>query len=170
MTTVAPGSLLSKLDEIDTNTTGVVGGDASAANQTAVQADAGNDASKALAIQGITGGKVISVEITPQLEAHTSAAAASLVAKASAGVIYSVSGYNAKTSAQYIQVHNTSSLPADSVNPVKSFKVEASSQFSFDFAGIAGVTMSTGITVCNSSTLDTKTIGSADCRFEVGYK
>lgn len=37
------------------------GGDASAANQTAVQANAGSDASKAEAIQGITGGKAVTV-------------------------------------------------------------------------------------------------------------
>lgn len=35
------------------------GGDASAANQTAVQATAGSDASKATAVQGITGGKAV---------------------------------------------------------------------------------------------------------------
>lgn len=37
------------------------GGDASAANQTAVQATAGNDASKAVAVQGITGGKAVAI-------------------------------------------------------------------------------------------------------------
>ncbi len=37
------------------------GGDASAANQTAVQALAGSDAAKAVAVQGITGGKPIEV-------------------------------------------------------------------------------------------------------------
>lgn len=37
------------------------GGDASAANQTAVQATAGSDASKAVAVQGITGGKPVPV-------------------------------------------------------------------------------------------------------------
>jgi hypothetical protein len=36
------------------------GGDASAANQTAVQANAGSDASKAVSVQGITGGKAVS--------------------------------------------------------------------------------------------------------------
>ena len=40
---------------------GGTGGDASAANQTAVQANAGSDASKAVAVQGITGGKSVPV-------------------------------------------------------------------------------------------------------------
>jgi hypothetical protein len=37
------------------------GGDASAANQTAVQANAGADAGKAVAVQGVTGGKPVAV-------------------------------------------------------------------------------------------------------------
>jgi len=40
------------------------GGDANAANQTAVQAVAGADASKAIAVQGITGGKPIPVTMS----------------------------------------------------------------------------------------------------------
>lgn len=40
---------------------GAGGGDASAANQTSVQAVAGSDASKAMAVQGVTGGKPIGV-------------------------------------------------------------------------------------------------------------
>jgi hypothetical protein len=40
------------------------GGDASAANQTVVQAIAGNDAIKAIAVQGITNGKVIPVSLS----------------------------------------------------------------------------------------------------------
>lgn len=39
------------------------GGDASAVNQTAVQANSGSDASKAVAIQGITGGKSIPITV-----------------------------------------------------------------------------------------------------------
>lgn len=38
------------------------GGDASAANQTAVQANAGSDASKAVAVQGVAGGKAVKVD------------------------------------------------------------------------------------------------------------
>lgn len=94
--------------------------------------------------------------------ATAGAAVASKVFKASAGILREVNGINTKTTAQYIQVHNATSAPADSATPTIVMLVEAGANFSIDL-GEDGQYFSTGITICNSSTAATKTIGSADC-------
>lgn len=94
---------------------------------------------------------------------------ASRVVKTTSGVLREIIGYNSKTSAQFIQVHNASSLPADTAVPDLIFTVAASSNFFIDFSD-TGYYCSTGIVVCNSSTGPTKTIGAADCWFDVLYK
>jgi len=91
------------------------------------------------------------------------------VAKASAGVLYSVSGYNSKATAQFIQVHNATALPGDGAAATAIMRVEPLSNFSMDF-GKFGRYFSTGIVVCNSSTGPTKTLGANDCWFNVQYK
>lgn len=95
--------------------------------------------------------------------------AASKVIKGSAGTLFGIAGYNSKASAQFIQLHDASSLPADTAAPEFNITVPAASNFSIDF-GTRGMTFSTGIVVCNSSTAETKTIGAADCQFFARYE
>jgi hypothetical protein len=101
--------------------------------------------------------------------ASTTAYAASLIVKASAGVLYIVTGFNSRSSGQFIQIFDSATLPADTSVPKVIFYVESNSNFSFDL-GVYGRAFSSGIVVCNSSTGPTKKIGAADCWFDVQYK
>ncbi len=93
---------------------------------------------------------------------------ASRVVKTTPGVVYGLAGYNSKASAQFIQLYDAISLPAEDAVPVFVLSVGASSNFSVDF-GIYGRKFAAGIVIGNSSTGPTKTIGSADCFFDIGY-
>jgi hypothetical protein len=105
-----------------------------------------------------------------EINLYSSAAAeASAVVKSSSGRIYMLVGHSTSGSDQWIQVHNTTSLPANGAVPVISFKATAGKNFSFSIPE-PGIPLNTGIVVCNSSTQLTKTIGSADCSFYVLYR
>ena len=82
--------------------------------------------------------------------------------KASAGTLYGMSGINDSASDQYIQVFNSATVPSNGTVPKVVIFIPAKSNFSVDF-GTYGYAFSTGISWSNSSTLATKTIGSADC-------
>lgn len=94
---------------------------------------------------------------------------ASRIVKSSPGKVYGLTGYNSKTAEQFIQLHDAKIVPADAAVPKVVFKVAASSNFSLDF-GQSGREFSTGIVICDSSTATTKTLGSADCWFDVQYR
>ena len=110
------------------------------------------------------------VSVTPRDHSNinTTAYAASLVVKASAGKLFEIRGYNSSASAQFIQVHDAASLPADTAVPEEVITVPASSNFSITFP--PGKSFGTGIVVCNSSTGPTKTIGSADCWISADFE
>ncbi len=106
--------------------------------------------------------------VRPASNATTSALAASLVVKASAGVLYKLTGVNTLGSTQYIQVHNATSVPSNGAVPAVCIAVPTATTFDIDF-GPRGRTFSTGIVVCNSTTVPTKTLGSANCWFDAQY-
>lgn len=101
------------------------------------------------------------------VRASTTALAASLIAKASAGNLYRLIVTNTGA-AQFVQIHNTTTLPADTAVPAMVVAVPGTGTFVLDL-GPAGLAFSTGITICNSSTAPTKTIGAADCWIDALY-
>ena len=115
-------------------------------------------------------GKVepISPATGPNSNATTTAFTNTLQIKSSSGTLFLLSGFNNKTTSQYIQIHNSTSLTGGAV-PVITFTIPPSSNFSFDF-GIYGRYFSTGIYVANSTVAATYTAGSNDCWFDAQYK
>lgn len=93
---------------------------------------------------------------------------ASRIAKASAGRLWGLSGFNSGPG-QYVQIHDSATLPANGAVPANVIFVPASSPFAMDWGDVKGRAYAAGITLCNSSTLGTKTIGAADCWFDVQY-
>lgn len=91
----------------------------------------------------------------------------SIKVKAGQGILYGFSVYNSNTSAQFIQVFDAQTLPADGAVPAVTFTVAASSNLTLDW--VPGRAFYLGCYLCNSSTGPTKTIGSADCFFDVQY-
>jgi hypothetical protein len=85
-------------------------------------------------------------------QAQTGAAASSLVVKASAGSLVSISG--SAVTGSYIMIFNATSAPADgAVTPVKCWgPMAAAGPFSFGWGPGPVLTMATGITVVSSST------------------
>lgn len=102
-------------------------------------------------------------------EAATTALATNLVVKASAGTLYRLHGINNNAAVRYIQIANLAALGADGTVPAFVWQVAASSPFSIDF-GMFGRRFTTGIVVCISTTLATKTIGAADLWVNASYK
>jgi hypothetical protein len=109
------------------------------------------------------------IKETPPSSASTVALATSLIVKATGGVLYSIKGDSSKGSAQFIQLHDSATLPADTAIPKMIIRVPATTSFEIDF-GIKGRQFLNGIVVTNSSTAATKTIGSADLWIDALYK
>jgi hypothetical protein len=120
---------------------------------------AGTASGNVVTVQGVASMTPISVTevngapLPGVSQAQTGAAASSLVAKASAGSIVSVSGSAANGS--YIMIFNATSAPSDgAVTPAKCWgPMAAAGPFVFGWGGGGPVfSMSTGITVVSSST------------------
>lgn len=115
----------------------------------------------------------------PNKTSTTTVLAASLVLTPSTASaqhirLFTITGWNNKASDQYIMVFDAAALPADgTVTPVAVLLAPTGYQFSFNWPD--GRLFANGVVVCNSSTVVsagniTKTIGSADCIFDINYR
>jgi hypothetical protein len=92
---------------------------------------------------------------------HSEANEASRLVKSAPGKLLYVVGYNSKVSAQWIQIHNAASAPANGSVPVLTQTVPASSNFAIPLPD-TGLDLDVGIVVANSTTATTLTAGSTD--------
>ena len=98
---------------------------------------------------------------------HSNGYAASIIANTGPGILYGFTVYNSNASAQFVQVFDAATVPANAANPAVVFTVAATDQLAVEW--VNGRSYLTGIVICNSSTGPTKTLGSADCYFDVQY-
>jgi hypothetical protein len=83
-------------------------------------------------------------------------------------IVYGFVAYSTKGSAQFLNVFDLSSVPADTAVPLFSWPLAANNGVGVSYAP-NGRWFKEGIVLCNSSTDATKTIGSADCLFDVQW-
>jgi hypothetical protein len=116
-----------------------------------------------------TAGELLALDASQYpLNVTTTVYAAALLVKSGPGTLYGFSGYNSRTSAQFILVLDfPGGIPADTAVPKIVLTVAATSNFWYQ--AIPSRRFERGIVICNSSTAATKTIGSADCWFDVQY-
>jgi hypothetical protein len=97
--------------------------------------------------------------------ANSRAAAASLVISGNPSLLlgFTVSS----TATQFLQIFDASAVPADTTVPLLVFALTAGAPLPVEW--LSPRSFQNGIVMCNSSTQHTKTIGSANCIFDVQY-
>ena len=94
------------------------------------------------------------------------ALAASLVGCGESCYLTAFTVLNTNASAQFIQLHDSRTLPGNGAVPTVSFTVPGSSDKTVSYA-LPGLKFLAGVVIANSSTAATLTLGSADCFFNV---
>lgn len=87
--------------------------------------------------------------------------------KSGPGVLFGFTVYNSNSSAQFIQVFDTDTIPGDGSIPDAVFTVAGASNLPVQW--LPGRTFLVGCVLVNSSTGPTKTAGSADCWFDAQF-
>lgn len=82
--------------------------------------------------------------------------------------LFDIQIYNNNVADQWIQVFDSAIAPANGAVP--SLVLFAPAQFQAGFSWPTGRPFTAGIYVCNSTTDVTKTLGAADCLFDINYR
>lgn len=101
------------------------------------------------------------------LNVSSHALANSIFVKSDQGALVGFTIDNSKATAQFIQVFDLTSLPANGAIPACVFRIAGSTTLPIQW--IPWRTFTVGCVIANSSTEATLTIGSADCWFDVQY-
>lgn len=89
------------------------------------------------------------------------------IVKGGEGILCGFTVYNSSGSDQFVQWHDSAVIPPEGAIPEGFVKVTTATDKGVVW--LPGRTFRRGITLCNSSTGPTKTIGSADCFFDAQY-
>lgn len=109
-----------------------------------------------------------SIVIAPVSNYTSSAQEHSEIVKAGPGILYGLLVYNNNAGAQWIQIHDSATVPADGAVPAITFDIATQAAKTLDY-GLRGRKFAKGIYVCNSTTDVTKTLGAADCLFDIQF-
>lgn len=101
------------------------------------------------------------------LNYHSRALEASCVVKTGPGVLYGFTFSSTLGAAQYVQVFDASSLPADGAVPIIAKSCAANDAVMLSW--LPGRTFLVGIIICNSTTNGSKTLGAANSIFDAQF-
>ena len=101
------------------------------------------------------------------LNVHSNAYVAAMLVKSGPGVLYGFSLYSSNIAAQFIQIHDSLTVPASGAIPAALFTVGAAGNLAVNW--IPGRSFLYGCWIVNSSTGATYTAGSADCFIDAQY-
>lgn len=112
----------------------------------------------------------------PPVNASSTAYSNSIVVKSGAGMLFGFAIYSSKTAAQWIQLFDSATIPADGAVPNAIWVVGAGNGATPLAAAVLNVTWTfpgrffdRGLVLVNSTTGPTKTIGAADTWFDAQY-
>lgn len=91
------------------------------------------------------------------------------VIKNTAGNLFKLIFTNTNGATRYFQLFDSASIPIDGTVPMVTIPVAAGAKYEFE-VGKYPIHFASGITVCNSTTLATKTVGAADSLFFASFK